>query len=139
MTMPMEYVEASKDFEAFMVDFMEISGLPTHHRGYHSIRAVLHVFRSHLEMADALKFAGILPPVLRAIFVEDWEPEGNPLPFPDRKQLYAEVKHVRCDHNLAPESVISDAAKALRRNVDSQNFDRILADFPVAAQEFWKA
>ena len=84
MTMPMEYALASKEFEVFMADFMALADLSTHHRAYHSIRAVLHVLRSHLPVNDGLTFASALPPVLRAIFVEDWQPTAEPLPFPDR-------------------------------------------------------
>ncbi len=137
MTMPMEYALASKEFEAFMTDFMAQANLPTHHRAYHSIRAVLHVFRSHLTTRDALKFATVLPPVLRAIFVEDWEPNDSPPPFPDRDTLLLEVKAVRRDHNLAPDTVISDAAKALRRHVDAVVLNTALNKLPKAAQDFW--
>ena len=139
MTMPMEYALASKEFEAFMTDFMAQADLPTHHRAYHSIRAVLHVFRSHLTTRDALKFASVLPPVLRAIFVEDWVPNDSPPPFPNRDSLLLEVKAVRRDHNLAPDTVISDAAKALRRHVDCAALDRILAELPAPATFFWSA
>lgn len=137
MTMPMEYVQASKDFEAFMEDFMALADLPTHHRAYHSIRAVLHVFRSHLTTTDSLKFANILPPILRAIFVEDWRPSDDPHPFPARADLFHEIKAIRRDHNLAPETVISDAAKALRMHIDNRELDRVLLDLPIEARSFW--
>ena len=137
MTMPMEYALASKEFEAFMTDFMAQADLPTHHRAYHSIRAVLHVFRSHLTTRDALKFACVLPPVLRAIFVEDWEPNDSPPPFPGGNGLLLEVKAIRKDHNLAPDTVISDAAQALRRHVDNAALDRTLAELPAPAAHFW--
>jgi uncharacterized protein (DUF2267 family) len=53
MTMPIEYALASKEFEAFMTDLMALADLPTHHRAYHSIRAVLLDFRSHLDNCSA--------------------------------------------------------------------------------------
>ena len=139
MTMPMNYVQASQDFEAFMADFMECAGLPTHHRAYHSIRAVLRVFRNHLTLGDALKFADVLPPVLRAIFVEGWLPDNNPEPFPDRQALYREIGQIRKDHNLAPETVIADAAGALRRHIDNPALDRVLEKMPPGAANFWSA
>ena len=91
--------------------------LQTLHQAYHTLRAVLHVFRSHLTVEDALAFADVLPPVTRAIFVEDWVPRGAPAPFPGRPELQREVKAIRPDHNLAPESAIADVATALRRSV----------------------
>jgi uncharacterized protein (DUF2267 family) len=135
--MPMEYWSASKDFEAFLTDVRDTCTLQTHHQAYHTLRAVLHVFRAHLTVRDALKFAGILPPVVRAIFVEDWQPDEAPRPFPSRNELQKEVKAIRPDHNLAPESAIADVAAALRRAMDNRDLDRILSELPPGAAAFW--
>lgn len=137
MTVPQEYVHASRDFDRFMDDFMQIAMLETHHRSYAILRAVLHVFRDHLTIDDALRFAEILPAVLRAIFVENWRPAAEPPPFPDRATLVREVKAVRRDHNLASETSISDVAAALRRNVSKDDLDRVLATLPPGAAEYW--
>jgi len=137
VTVPQEYVHASRDFDRFMADFLDISMLVTHHRAYAVVRAVLHVFRDHLIVDDALKFAEILPAVLRAIFVENWHPSEEPPPFPDRSQLILEVKANRRDHNLASESSISDVAMALRRNVNETDLDRVLAMLPDGAAQYW--
>lgn len=138
MTIPQEYVHATRDFDRFMDDFMEISMQETHHRSYAIVRAVLHVFRDHLSVDDALKFAGVLPAVLRAIFVENWQPGPRPSPFPDRVALIAEVKANRRDHNLASETSIADVAGALRRNVDTAELDRVLRQLPGGAIEYWE-
>lgn len=137
MTVPQEYVHASRDFERFMNDFMQIAMLETHHRGYAIVRAVLHVFRDHLTVGDALRFAEILPAVLRAVFVENWHPAAEPPPFPGRTALVQEVRANRRDHNLASEASISEVAAALRRNVDNSDLDRILATLPPGAVEYW--
>jgi uncharacterized protein (DUF2267 family) len=138
MTVPQEYVHASRDFDRFMDDFMAISMLETHHRSYAVVRAVLHVFRDHLTVTDALAFSEILPAVLRAIFVENWHPASNPPPFPDRQALIGEVKANRRDHNLATESSISDVATALRRNIDAERLNRLLARLPPGAADYWQ-
>ena len=138
MTVPQEYVHATRDFDRFMEDLLEISMLATRHQAYAVVRAVLHVFRNHLTVDDALRFAEILPAVLRAIFVEDWRPASGPPPFPDRAGLVEEVKASRKDHNLASEGSISDVAAALRRNVDAVALDRVLATLPPAARDYWR-
>lgn len=138
MTVPREYVHASADFERFMADFMQISMMETHHRSYAVVRAVLHVFRDHLDIEDALRFIEILPAVLRAIFVEDWHPVASPPAFPDEKTLIAEVKANRRDHNLANDLAIRDVASALRRNVDVAELDRVLATLPPPARDYWR-
>jgi uncharacterized protein (DUF2267 family) len=138
MTIPQEYLHASRDFDRFMDDFLEISMLATRHQSYAVVRAVLHVFRDHLTVHDGLKFAEILPAVLRAIFIENWHPTNNPPPFPDRAALTSEVKANRRDHNTgASDNSIAEVATALRRNVDANNLDRVLAELPAGAIEYW--
>lgn len=139
MTVPMAYWSASKDFDAFLLDVRDTCMLPTHNQAYHTLRAVLHVFRNHLAVKDALAFANILPPVTRAIFVEDWVPGDTPPPFPDRAALQREVKAIRPDHNLAPDGAITDVAQALRRSVNIRDLDRVLATLPPGAADFWRA
>ena len=139
MPMPQTYFLASRDFDAFLQDVRDTCLLQTHHQAYHTLRAVLHTFRSHLTTAQALEFANILPAVTRAIFVEDWTPNDTPPPFPDRPTLIQEMKSVRKDHNLAPETAIEDVAAALRRSsIDAAELDRVLARLPVGAEEFWQ-
>lgn len=139
MTVPQEYWTATRDFERFMADLKDISLLTTHNQCYHMTRAVLHVFRAHLSVADALAFAEALPPVLRAIFVEGWVANGEVAPFPDRDQLMVEVMSIRRDHNVSTPTAIGDVAAALLRHVDRQRFDAVLSQLSPAAAEFWQA
>ncbi|MBO6758990.1 MAG: DUF2267 domain-containing protein [Roseibium sp.] len=138
MPMPQTYFQASREFDAFILDVRDTCLLQTHHQAYHTLRAVLHVFRSHITTDQALAFANVLPAVTRAIFVEDWTPNDAPPPFPERKVLVREVQSVRKDHNLAPDSAIQDVAAALRRSsIDERDLDRVLADLPDGARAFW--
>jgi uncharacterized protein (DUF2267 family) len=43
-------------------------------RPYTMTQGVFQVFRRRLNVTEALRFADTLPPVLRAIFVADWNP-----------------------------------------------------------------
>ena len=139
MPMPQTYFMASREFDAFISDVRNTCMLQTHHQAYHTLRAVLHTFRAHLSPQDALDFAGVLPAVARAIFVEDRKlADTGPVPFPGRTALVAEVKSVRRDHNLAPESAISDVAAALRRSsIDGRALDLVLDRLPGGAREYW--
>ena len=139
MTVPPEYVHASRDFERFMADLMEISTLATHHRAYAVLRGVLHVFRDHLTVEQALRFADVLPAVLRAIYIEDWHPVADPVPFPDQQQLIAEVRAQRRHHNLADESSIGDVAQALRRHIPEEALMRGLQGLDANARAYWLA
>lgn len=50
-----------------------------------------------------------------------------------------EVQALRVAHNFAPDSAIHDVAAALRRNIDQAALDRVLAELPRGAAQFWKA
>ena len=133
----MEYRYASRDFDRFLDDARRELDLATGHMTYTVVQSVLTVFRRRLTVEQAIAFAQVLPPVLRAIFVDEWEPGGSPLDFSDRATLTREVQAYRGDHNLAPDSAIADVVAALRRHVDVKSFDAVLAQLPAGAVDFW--
>jgi uncharacterized protein (DUF2267 family) len=139
MTMPMEYRQASADFDRFVLDVRDIAGLQTTNQAYTMVQAVLQTFRRRLEISDALLFANVLPPVLRALFVADWDLEEPTMPFSGRLAMTREVQAFRGDHNVSPDSAVADVAAALRRNVDEAMLDRVLARLPEGAVDFWRA
>jgi uncharacterized protein (DUF2267 family) len=139
MPMPMELQHASDDFEKFLADARDISGLATRNQAYTMVQGVLVTFRRRLDPKDAIRFAAVLPPLLRAIFVGDWDVDVPPVPFADRTVLVREAQSLRKDHNFAPDSCIDDVASALRRHVDQAAFDSVLARLPAGAADFWRA
>lgn len=139
MTIPLEYRQASADFERFILDARDTAGLQTTNQAYTMVQAVLQIFRCRLEISEALLFANVLPPVLRAIFVADWDIEEPTVPFSGRVAMTREVQAFRGNHNLSPDSAIADVAAALRRNVDEAILDRVLARLPQGAIDFWRA
>jgi uncharacterized protein (DUF2267 family) len=138
MPMPLEYRQASSDFDAFMKDLVATSMLTSSHQAYTMLQAVLYVFRRRLTVAHAIAFAGVLPPVLRAIFVSDWRLDEPQLPFVTRDELQAEIRAFRHDHNLSTETAIEDVAESLKRHVDTRAFERLLAGFAPEARTFWR-
>jgi uncharacterized protein (DUF2267 family) len=137
MPMPQEYFNASRDFDAFMADAKSALGHHSHHQAYTTLEAVLTVFRRRLTVAEGLRFAGALPPVLRAIFVKDWEPAEPPAGFASRAELEEEVRDFRRDHNFAPDGAIGIVAEVLRRHLDAREFERVLQSLPAEARDYW--
>lgn len=137
MTIPMEYRQASADFDAFMVELRDEAGLATTNQTYTLLQAVLQVFRRRLSLSEAIAFAAVLPPVLRAIFVSDWDPEESRKEFESREAMTRETRELRRDHNFSTETAITDVAKVLRRHVDTDTLERALASLPPAARDFW--
>ena len=138
MTVPVEYQRARDDFYNFLLDARDTAGLGTTNQAYTMVQAVFQTFRRRLDLKDAIRFAGVLPAGLRALFVADWNPEEPRRPFEGRAAMTQEVRALRADHNFAPETAIRDVARALRRNVDEAAFDRVLENLPSAASEFWR-
>ena len=137
MPMPSEYQRATDHLFAFLVDARDEAELGSTHQTYTMTQGVFYAFRSRLELKEAIRFAGALPAVLRAIFVANWDTDASVLPFADRDSMTAEVRAFRADHNFSPASAIRDLARALRRHVDEEAFDRVLQTLPPGAVDFW--
>lgn len=138
MPMPQEYFFASRDFEAFMEALKRISLLQTTHQCYTMIEAVFHALRSRMSPREALAFAAHLPPVLRAIFVSDWDVEAPLLPMAGRAGLQREILAFRHNHNLSTPSAVEDVGAALRETMDGTEFARLLETMPSELARFWR-
>jgi uncharacterized protein (DUF2267 family) len=138
MTVPQEYMLAQHRFDALLVELMDKLDLTTRHQVYAVLFAVLQVFRRRLNAEQILVFAGALPAVLSAMFVADWKPDDQVLPFADAATYDAEVGRVRRDHNLAPPGSVGIVAAAIRGRCDRDAFDAALARLPEAAAAFWE-
>lgn len=138
MPMPMDVQHASEQFEKFLADARDISGLTTRNQTYTMVQGVLQVFRRRLSLSDAIRFAGVLPPILRAIFVSEWDTNEIRAPFGDRAAMAEEAQALRRNHNFSPPSCIGDVAVALRKHIDIADFERVLASLPDGAAEFWR-
>jgi len=139
MTLPFEYQNASLEFERFMIDARDLAGLSTTNMAWNMVVGVLHAFRKRLSVAQALRFADVLPPVLRAIFIEGWRPSEPVADFGTEEELLAEVRAVRTAHNFSPPNAIAAVAQALRRHVDVSALEQVLSTLPPGSREFWSS
>jgi uncharacterized protein (DUF2267 family) len=138
MTLPFEYQNPTLQFERFMVDARDCAGLPTTNMAWNMVVGVLHTFRHRLSVNQALAFAAVLPPMIRALFIEDWIPEQAVLPFGEPADWLAEVRSVRPEHNFSPPDAVASVATALRKYVDAKAFENVLALLPVEARRYWQ-
>jgi uncharacterized protein (DUF2267 family) len=136
---PLAYEDATRRFRLLLRDARDAAGLVTTNQSFTMVEAVLRTFRRRLDVADALAFANVLPPLVRALFVADWDPREPRGEFDSRAALTDEVKSLRRDHNFSPDDAIRAVAVAVRRHVDGPAFDRILAGLPAGAADFWDA
>ncbi|MEQ8897157.1 MAG: DUF2267 domain-containing protein [Roseovarius sp.] len=138
MPMPWTYRHASKEWRAFLDDVKERMSLESDNMAYTAVDAVFQVFRRRLTAQEGLNFASILPSVLRAIFLQNWDVTEPRAAFDDRETLISEVKEVRVNHNLTPHNAIEATAWAVRRCTNGRDFERVLAKLPAEARAFWR-
>jgi uncharacterized protein (DUF2267 family) len=138
MPVPPEYQRLHDEFYDFLLDARDVSGLATTHMTWTMVQGVFQVFRCRVDLADAIRFAVILPAGLRALFTADWEPDEPRRPFDTLAAMTAEVKHLRQAHNFSTETAIADVATALRRHVDAQALERVLKQLPEGSAAFWR-
>lgn len=144
MPIPMDYQHASEDFERFLGEVIARTGLTTRNQAFTTAEGVLLAFRRRLPPRDALRFAGALPPVLRAIFVADWDVADQDLDAPlqafgGRADWTRDVRALRRDHNFSSDGAVAGVAAALRACLGDSRLDAALAGMPAEAQDFWSA
>lgn len=137
MTVPPDFVHASRELERFLLDARAELSHATTHQTWQSVFAVIVTFRDRLTVPQVIAFAQALPPLLSAMVLLDWDPAAEPRPFAPRPELIREAMAFRGDHSILPESGIADVAAALWRHVDRRAFARMLETLPPEAREFW--
>lgn len=137
MPLPFEYQNASRQFDQFMIDARDNAGLATTNMTWNMVIGVLHTFRRRLSAQDALRFADALPPVVRALFLENWDITQPIAEFGSAQQLLEEVRAVRFQHNFSPDNAVQAVAAALRKNIDLQEFERVLKTLSANARHYW--
>ena len=136
MPMPWTYRQATREWQAFVADAREAMNLETDNVTYTAVQGVLQAFRRRLTAQQAIDFAQVLPSVLRALFVADWQ-IAAPIPPGTRTDWTAEAMALRPHHNLTPPTCVEATALALRKSILREDLDRVLATLPPFAAEFW--
>ncbi|MRS99672.1 DUF2267 domain-containing protein [Ralstonia pickettii] len=137
MPVPFEYQNPTLQFERFLVAARDYSGLATTNMAWNMVVGVLHAFRARLSVADGIRFAQALPPMVRALFVEDWDPALPQREFGDAQGWLADVRSVRHQHNFSPDNAVAAVAHALRDQVPPGTWDRAMQMLPEAARHYW--
>jgi uncharacterized protein (DUF2267 family) len=136
MPMPWTYRQATREWQAFLADAKSAMDLTSDNAAYTAVEGVLRAFRCRLTPQQAIDFAQVLPSVLRALFVADWQ-LANPVVPGTRADWTAEAMALRPHHNLTPPTCVAAVALALRKSILREDLDRVLATLPPFAAEFW--
>ena len=138
MPMPQEIAYASKQFMELLGALKERALLETHNQCYAMLRAVLHEFRSYMTIKQAIAFADGLPPLVRAIFVEGWQPADEPPPPPSRKEFASAVARRLAPHHYAPDNLASDVFAVLVPRAERTKIARVMDELPADLNNLWR-
>lgn len=136
MPMPWTYRQATREWQAFLAEARSAMGLDSDNATYTAVEGVLRAFRRRLTPQQAIDFAQVLPSVLRALFVADWQ-LADPAAPGTRADWTVEAMALRPHHNLTPTNCVTATALALRKSVLRTDLDRVLATLPAFAADFW--
>ena len=87
MPVPAEYQRATIDFDQFLADARDAAGLTTSHQAFTMAQGVMQVFRRRLDLGQAIRFLGVLPVGLRALFADGWDADEPTRRFEDRAAM----------------------------------------------------
>ncbi|WAC28572.1 DUF2267 domain-containing protein [Ancylobacter sp. SL191] len=137
MTVPMTYRRASEAFDVFLAEVADAAQLSSRHQAYTVVDAVFRAFRRRLAPGEVLAFAAALPPLLGALFIENWRAaEIGPASWTEEEVL-RDVKSLRARHNLATDQAVAQVGAVLRRHVDAAVLTQTLRHLPLEAARFW--
>ncbi|WGD29055.1 DUF2267 domain-containing protein [Ancylobacter sp. WKF20] len=137
MTVPMAYRRASEAFDAFLAEVADTAQLSSRHQAYTVVDAVFRAFRRRLAPGEVLVFAAALPPLLGALFIENWRAEGIGAASWAAEEVLRDVRSLRAHHNLASDQAVAQVGAVLRRHVDVAVFRQALRRLPLEAAHFW--
>lgn len=138
MPWPFEYQNAQRQFDSFLRAVADAANVETTNAAYTIVDAVFRVFARRLTPEQTLAFAGALPPLLRALFIDGRNAREPSRVFASREVLTEEVLDVRPHHNFAPPDAIAIVARELRRVADAGTFDEMMSNLPAEAAEYWQ-
>lgn len=136
MPPPFAYQNPTLEFERFLVAARDHAGLATTNMAWNMVVGVLHTLRRRLNVVQTVALAQVMPPVVRALFIEGWDPEAPPLPFGEAPVWLAEVRSVRPDHNFSPDNAVAAVTRALRGCVEADALAAVLPRLPPGARGF---
>ena len=139
MTMPPEIAYASRQFMDLLGSLKKTAGLQTHNQCYAMLRAVLHEFRAHLTIEQAIGFADALPPLGRAIFIEDWQPTERPASVPSRQAFADAVERRLSPHHVPPERIADAVFAVLNERADARKMAVVHDSLPAGLAELCRS
>ena len=80
---------------------------------------------------------GLVPPLLRALFLEGWQPDEHVEGFPEGAARDAEIRGLRPKHNFSPDGAAPIVTATMRRHLGDAALESALNGLADEAKAFW--
>lgn len=129
-----EYLQTAGTWLDELADLLEVEP----HQALEVFRAVSHVLRDRLGIAEANQLAAQLPIILRGIFFEGWKPEGYHSKIHSYDDvLLALARQYRGSATIPFNDMIRSVFSLLELKVSKGEIDDVKAVLPKSMRELW--
>jgi uncharacterized protein (DUF2267 family) len=125
---------------AWLKELMLELNFSDHRKAYLAFRSVLHTLRDYLPESDAIYLGEQLPMLIRGLYFEHWEPQGKPLPLPNRGDFFAALSRTMAregDTVLNAETVARAVFRLLDRKATEGEIQDIQHIIPPSLLDLW--
>lgn len=107
-------------------------------RGWHALRAVLHVLRDRMLVEETAHLSAQLPMLIRGLFYDGWAPRKTPTGIRTREELFAHVTaELRTAPDIDPEKACRAVFGLLDRFVTQGEIRQVVDQLPDEIKQLW--
>lgn len=123
---------------AWLADIMRRLDWDDRHRAWGALRAVLHVLRDRLSVAEAAALGAQLPLLVRGAYYEGWHPAGKPERIRKKEDFYERVgQELRRQEDIDVEEVTSVVLDVISENISPGEALHLTRVLPREISELW--
>lgn len=109
-----------------------------HQKAYHGLRAVLHVLRDRLPVAEAAHLGAQLPMLVRGFYYDCWKPAHTPAKMKTTQEFYDAVReNFTADRNVNPMRLAEAVMAVLSSHISASEIEKLRGIFPPHLREIW--
>ena len=109
---------------------------------YIALRCVVHAWRDHLPIQDAVYLGEQLPTLIRGMYFEHWDPSDKPLPLRSRAEFFSSLSSNLArngEHGSDAEKVTIALFRFLERKAIYGEISDLLHLVPAVLIDLWPA
>jgi len=109
------------------------------------MRAVLHVLRERLTIAESFNLLSQFPMFLKGLYVDNWKYHEKPLKLKSKQEFLDEVEKYQAQYgesdfswNTTTEKLVQIVFKALNNYISEGEFEDVIAQMPLELKAYFR-